>query len=181
MRVLVIRMMGLGDVACIGLPGLRMLRRAHPEAAFSFMTFAAGGEIIQLESGLEHVYVVPPQDWPKDFSAASRSFFDWGKLIAAEKFDLIYNLDTWFMPCFLARLLLDGGSPVQGNFIRWPVKQFLELARAPGFDSSLLSQTPFFMASTFPGMAHWNTLPWWKVFPCAEGYPLFYLSHCCGL
>ncbi len=179
MRILVIRLMGLGDVACIGLPAARLLKRLHPDAEITVLTYAAGGTLLALAPDLDRVWTIPPEDWPDRFDQMIAPVLKWARQISEAQFDVIYNFDTWFMPCFLARMLKDGGLPVQGNFLRFAAREFADAALAGKVAPEVASKPGLYLDSTFPAMTDFSA-NWWQRFPVSGGYPEFYLQHCCG-
>ncbi|MFH0925225.1 MAG: hypothetical protein V1872_06275 [bacterium] len=179
-KILVIRLMGLGDVACIGLPGLRLLRLTYPHAKFSFLTYASAGEIIQLEQGLEDILVLSPKDWPDNFEEAVNSFTKIGTGIIKRRYDLVYNLDTWFMPCFLTRFLKDNGIMVKGNYLNKSIKELLEQAGNGKLTNDFFFFSRAYIESTFPAIDAWHSGPWWKR-EDTPSYPEYYLNHCCNI
>jgi len=174
-------MLGLGDVFCIGIPALRLLRKQWPDAQFGFLTFASGGEAIALEPGLDDVIVLPKGGWPNDILPAIGAFAALAEKIVAARYNVVYNLDTWFMPCFMARLLKDAGMDLRGNFTRCSVR---DLAHRAATGTLLADDVRFpvrYMDSTFPNMPAWHSGPWWQTHPGAGAYPSFYINHCCGI
>lgn len=181
MKILVIRMLGFGDVLCIGLAGLRRLRARHPDARFSFLTYAAGREIIELEPGLETIYTVPREDWPDEFARALPRFVAWADRVARAGFDVIYNLDTWFMPCLMTRMLRDAGADARGNFTRYSLAELGARMREGDLPEGFATHHKHYLDSDFPHVQNFYAGPWWETFPDPGAYPRFYLEHCCGL
>jgi ADP-heptose:LPS heptosyltransferase len=178
MKILIIRMMGLGDVASILVPAVTLYRKKYPNAHICVLTYEAGGEIMELHPGVDQVMSITKGQWPEDLLPATREFMRIGQLISAEQFDLIANLDTWFMPCFLARALRDVGFTVEGNYINRPVEDVLRKAADGVLSQSFFEKPAQYMESSFQNMYQW-TVPWWQKFP-GMGYPAFYLQKCCG-
>lgn len=179
MKILLSRMMGLGDVACVGVPAARLLKRRHPEAELSYLAFRAGPEIAALAPEIDKIVAVRNEEWPDDLFAAAAAFTQLGDRIVHEGYDLFYNLDTWFMPCFLARLLKDAGARVRGNYLSRPALEVLHQAAADPESVAHYAEYPErFLASSFPNMSDWCAGPWWKTRDVS--YPEFYLKHCCG-
>ena len=178
MKILIIRFMGLGDIASILLPAVRLVRQQAPDAEIDVLTYGAGVELMQLVEDLHAVLGVEPEQWPGDLVPAMQSFSRIADLVAAQGYERIINLDTWFMPCFLARLLLDAGLPLEGNYINHPVAHFISLLQTGQLSQSYFEGTAF-LASSYPAMAQWCA-PWWTQGE-THSYPEFYLNHCCGL
>lgn len=179
MRILVIRLLGLGDVASILVPAVRYLRQRHPGADVDVLTFGPGVELMALVPEVRDVLAVGKEQWPEDIHAAIAHFLGVAQLVAGRNYDRIVNLDTWFMPCLLARFLRDAGAPVEGNVINLPAAVFLELLRVRALDGRYFLSPGNYLESSYPGMADWTT-PWWDRFPDAPAYPEFFLRHACG-
>lgn len=179
MKTLVMRFMGLGDVAAILVPAVKLIRKSSPDALVDVLSYGAGVELVRMMEGVHAVLTVTPEQWPDNLLPAMESFRGIAEVILTQGYDRIVNLDTWFMPCFLARLLKDAGCKVEGNHLKDSIADFV--AKLNGRQ---LSQAYFepdnYLASSFPRIADWNT-PWWDIFPDAGSYPEFYLRHCCGL
>lgn len=178
-KILIIRLIGLGDVASILVPAVRLVRRAEPDAQIDVLTYKAGVEIMSLCKDVTHVLSISEGQWPRDLLPATQSFMDVAKVIAMRGYDRIISLDTWFMPCFLARVLKDIGMNVEGNAIDMPVADFFEKLHSGQLTSDYFQHTNF-MASSYPRMADWQTA-WWLKPHASAHYPEFYLKHCCGL
>jgi len=180
MKVLLIRAMGLGDVASILVPAVRIWREARPDARIDVLTWGAGRDLMELVPGVDRVHAIAPEDWPDDLYAAVPRFAALAERIAREGYDEVVNLDTWFMVCVLARILEQVGIPVRGNTISMRVAELLARARDGSLTQAYFDEPAQYLRSTFPGMRDW-TSAWWQRFPDAGAYPDFYLSHCCGL
>lgn len=178
MKILIIRMMGFGDVASILIPAVKIMHQQYTEATVDVLTYGAGVELMTLVPAVNSVLSVSPEQWPGDIDKAIPCFMDIAQVVISQKYDLIINLDTWFMPCFLARVLKDSGANVQGNFIDYSVEALLYKIERNTFTQSYFQTTNNFLASTYPNMADWTT-PWWNQYPNTS-YPEFYLQHCCG-
>ena len=179
-KILLIRMLGLGDVTCIGIPALRHLQRQFPEAEFHFLTYAAGEEVIKLAEPKVKTMSLKKGQWPDDILAAMEAFLGLAEQIVGEAYSLIVNLDTWFMPCFLARFLKDAGEPVEGNLISMPVSTLLEDFQSQTLQPDYVNNPEQYMQSSWFSMVRWHT-PWWlSGFVPDNGYPEFYLRSCCG-
>lgn len=180
MRILVIRMTGLGDVASILIPATRLLQQQHPEASISALTYGAGCELMALAPGISTILDVTPEHWPDEFDFAVQNFMDIAEFIAAQQFDQIINLDTAFMPCFLARVLKDLKLDLAGNYINLSIHDLFQKLSQRELDQSYFQEPAKYLSSSFPHMADW-TIPWWLKYSDTDAYPGFYLNHCCGL
>jgi ADP-heptose:LPS heptosyltransferase len=178
-KILLIRLMGLGDVASILIPAVRLVARQHPGARIHVLTHGAGGELMALVPGAEQVHVIAPHQWPGDIGPAVQSFLNIAEQIAAQGFDRVINLDTWFMPCFLATVLQELGLDVQGNTIGLPTRELFRRWQARELSQQFFEQPAHYLHSSFPRMSDW-TIAWWDKYPDAGAYPDFYLRHCCG-
>lgn len=180
MRILLIRMMGLGDVAAILVPAARLIRRRFPAARIEAMTFAAGIEVMARVAEIDAVLPVSRAQWPDSLPEAMRSAAALAAGIAGGGYDRVINFDTWFFPCFLARLVMEAGVTVEGNYARLPTRVFLDQLAAGRLTQTYFGDQGGHAASTFPHMADW-AMPWWDRFPAWPAYPHFFLGHCCGL
>jgi len=55
MKILVIRMMGLGDVASILIPAVKLIRAQNPSAKISVLTYQAGVELMEIIPSIDIV------------------------------------------------------------------------------------------------------------------------------
>lgn len=172
-------MMGLGDVASILVPALKLIREQHPGATTDVLTYEAGSQLMELMPEVNKVLAVSREQWPDDLGPAIQSFINIAEVVAVQQYDLIINLDTWFMPCFLARLMQDSGLPVEGNYLNQPVEAFFNELNNNTLTQNYFSEPQRYLDSSFPHMQDW-LLPWWEKYSDAGGYPEFYLRHCCG-
>ena len=172
-------MLGLGDVAAIGVPAARILRSRHLDSELSFLTLGAGEEVMSLVAEVDSVISITKEDWPDQLLPAIESFTRLAERIIRMRFEVIYNFDTWFMPCLLARILADNGVEVRGNRLRWSASEVLDSADAGTFRQEHASLPTEYLASSFPNMVDWSTR-WWEADPTAGPYPRYYLQHCCG-
>lgn len=177
-KILITRLVGLGDVASILIPAVGFIRAAHPESRIDVLTYQAGIELMSLHGGVGDVLGISEEQWPRDVIPATQSFLEIAKLIALRGYDRIVCLDTWFMPCFLARVLKDIGMTVEGNHIDRPVAEFFEQLHGGRLPADYFQHTNY-LASTYPAMADWQK-PWWLGPHGHTHYPDFYLRHCCG-
>jgi ADP-heptose:LPS heptosyltransferase len=181
MKILVIRLMGLGDVASILVPAIKLIRRQLPAATIDAMTYGVGADLVRLLPEVGEVLAISPQEWPDDVIAAITSFAGIADKVRARNYDLVVNLDTWFMPCFLARVLKEAGSNVLGNYLNDPVSTFLERLYKGDLTQEFFENPSLYMDSSFPRMADWHRIRWWEDYDGANGYPEYYLNHCCEL
>lgn len=179
-KILVVRLLGLGDVTCIGIPGSRYIEKQFPDAEITFLTHGVGKDIINLANPNMSVINIEKGDWPDDLIPAMQTFLLLARDIIGQEFDLIINLDTWFMPCLMTRFLKDAGVPVQGNYLNISIEQLLQRGGAQQLNQEYVHDPAKYMASTFSNMSAWHK-PWWLEEPLPElGYPEFYLKSCCG-
>lgn len=172
-------MMGLGDVASILVPGLRLIHKRYPGAITDVLTYEAGNQIMELVPEVNKILAISREQWPDDLGPAIESFINIAEVVAVQQYDLIINLDTWFMPCFMARLMQDSGLPVEGNYLNQPVETFFNDLNNNTLTQSYFTEPQRYLDSSFPHMQDW-LLPWWEKYSDAGGYPEFYLHHCCG-
>lgn len=177
MKILLIRLMGLGDVASILIPAAYIYRQLYPSASITALSYQAGEELMRLHPEVDDVIGIGKAEWPDDLMPAVKQFMRLGESIAAQQFDLIVNLDTWFMPCFMTRALRDTGFETEGNYLKQGVESFLQIALKGEITQTFFERPGEYMESTFPRMAKWHQ-PWWKQAP-ATSYPDFYLRTCC--
>ena len=180
-KVLLIRMLSSADVCAIGLPVLRYFQKNNPQAEIHFLTFGDGAELIRLAEPNVIIHHVTQQQWPDNFFLAMESFLGLAEEIVGENYSQIINLDTTFMPCFLARFLADAGEPVSGNYLNMSVQQLIQQFQDKSLQAEYVNSPQAFMASSFVNMHKWFGR-WWQYDAEYEGgYPEFYLTKCCGL
>lgn len=179
-KILLIRMLGLGDVTCIGVPALRYFKSKFPEAEISVLTFAAGREVFELAEPGVNIIALEKHEWPDNIIPAMEAFLGLAEKIVGEEFEQIVNLDTWFMPCFLTRFLKDAGESVIGNFMSISVQELLDKFQNQTLQPEYVNDPAEYMHSTFFCMERWHQ-PWWlgEYLP-SGGYPEFYLRSCCS-
>lgn len=179
-KVLLIRMLGLGDVTSIGIPALRYFKSRFPEAEISVLTFAAGREVFELAEPGINIIALEKHEWPENIIPAMETFLGLAEKIVGEGFEQIINLDTWFMPCFLTRFLKDAGESVIGNFMSISVQELLDKFQTQTLQPEYVNDPAQYMQSTFFCMERWHQ-PWWlgEHLP-SGGYPEFYLRSCCS-
>jgi len=178
LKILIIRLMGFGDVASILIPAVNMIHQKHPHATIDVLTYGAGVELMSLVPTVNAVLAVSAEQWPSDIDKALPSFMDIAQVVIEQNYDLIINLDTWFMPCFLTRVLKDFGANVQGNFINYAVDALIHKIQSNTLTQAYFQTPNLYLASTYANMVDWST-PWWNQYP-DTAYPEFYLQHCCG-
>ena len=176
MRILLIRMMGFGDVASILVPAIKIIKKHHPDAQIDVLTFGAGYELISLINEVNKVVEVKKEQWPDNLFSAIESFTSIAESIAAQDYDKIINYDTWFMPCFLAQCLKELKQLVEGNTLKLSVSGLLQKIQDRQVTQHFFESPIEYMDSTFKLMEGWH-IPWWEKYQMA--YPQFYLNHCC--
>lgn len=179
-KVLIIRMLGLGDVTCIGIPAVRYVKERIPDAEIHFLTFAAGKDVIRLAEPDVKVFGLDKGEWPDELLLAMETFLGLAETIVGEGYQQIINLDTWFMPCFLARFLKDAGEPVEGNLMGISVAELIEQFQSHTLKPEFVNEPAAYMQSTWFSMHRWNSLWWESGLAPSGGYPEFYLKTCCG-
>lgn len=178
MKVLIIRLVGLGDVASILLPAVKILHADIPQANIDVMTFGAGVELMTLAPEVNAILAVTQEQWPGDMHEATASFMSIANVVMQQKYDLVINLDTWFMPCFLAKVLKESGLNVQGNTINLSIDDLAQQVQSQELVQEYFQSPSLYLASSYPNMPDW-TQPWWERHKDVP-YPEFYLNHCCG-
>lgn len=179
-KILIIRMLGLGDVTCIGIPAIRHFKAKFPDAEIHFLTYAAGEEIISLAEPKVKIKSLEKGAWPDDFLPAIEAFLGLAEDIVGEAYTQIVNLDTWFMPCFLSRFLKDVGEPVIGNYLGMSLQQLLNEFQAQTLKAEYVNDPSEYIESSFFSMPRWHS-PWWEFGTVPDyGYPEFFLRFCCG-
>lgn len=171
-------MMGFGDVASILIPAVKIIHRQYPKSAIHVLTFGAGVELMSLVPEVDTVLAVAAEQWPGDIDKAISSFMGVADIVVSQHYDLIINLDTWFMPCFLARVLKDFGLDIQGNYINLSIDNLFHKIQSNSITQAYFQSPNLYLDSSYPDMADWTT-PWWNRYPDIA-YPEFYLQHCCG-
>ena len=179
MNVLIIRLLGLGDVANILIPAARMIKAKDPSNSVDVLTFGAGVELADLCPEISDVLAVGKEQWPDDPLKAITSFSSLAFFLTQREYDHIYCLDTWFMPCFLATYLREIGLNVQGNFVSKSTAEITQNIITGGADPSYFKGTNF-LESTFENMRCWRG-EWWETFTEFENYARFFLLHCCSM
>ena len=182
MKILLMRLMGLGDVASILVPAARIYRQNYPASQIDVLTYDAGVEVMSLVNEVDGILAVEKSQWPASLPEALTCFWGLGEQIAGRGYDLVVNLDTWFMPCVLARILKDVGICLEGNYLNDSLPEFLQKLNNQEFTQDYFQNQSCYLASTYPHMSDWWSRAWWledRRWP--NGYPAYYLAHCCGL
>ena len=179
MKILIIRLLGLGDVASILIPAARMIKAENPSNTVDVLTYAAGVELADLCPEIRDVLAVEKEQWPDDPVKAITSFSSIAFFLTQREYDQIYCIDTWFMPCFLATYLKEIGLNVRGNFISKGTQEITQSVISGAADPSYFKESNF-LESTFKNMDSWKG-EWWNTFTEYENYARFFLLHCCSL
>ncbi|MEG3766895.1 hypothetical protein, partial [Alteromonas sp. 14N.309.X.WAT.G.H12] len=179
-KILIIRMLGLGDVTCVGIPAIRHIKQKYPNGQIHLLTYAAGKDIIALAEPDVQIMALEKGAWPENIVNAMQTFLGLAETILGEEYTQIINLDTWFMPCFLARFLKDAGEPVVGNTMSMSVAELVDKFQHQTLKADYVNVPEHYMQSTWLSMAQWHS-PWWENGVSVQGgYPEFYLRRCCG-
>jgi hypothetical protein len=178
-RILLIRMLSAKDTATIGVAALRHFQIKFPDSHIDFLTFGAGADIIHLVDPNVETITLPAHAWPNDLLVAIEAFLGLAETIIPNEYMQIVNLDTAFMPCFLARFLHDAGENVAGNMLNISVQTLLNQFQDQTLQPDFVQSTERYMQSTFHGMARLHS-QWWNTQQFDAGYTEFYLRECCG-
>ncbi len=179
-RILLIRMHDSSDVVAIGVPAVRYFQQLFPNTELVLLTYGAQTDFIRLAEPNLKVMELPSEPWPDNIIPAMEYFVGLaGKVIEGE-YTQIINLDTSFMPCFMARFLKDAGEPVAGNYIDMSVEQLLTEFQTQTLSPDYVNKWQNYLQSTFSGMSKWRNMWWQSGIEPENGYPEFYLRHCCG-
>jgi ADP-heptose:LPS heptosyltransferase len=87
MKILLIRMMGLGDVASILIPAVKLVHRHYLQSSIHVLTYAAGNELMELVPEVDTVLAVTPEQWPSDLDSAIQSFMDIADRVVLHRYD----------------------------------------------------------------------------------------------
>lgn len=179
-KILLIRMAEQGDAIAIGLPAARYFQKRYPKAQITVLTY--GDSTVFFEKGVPQVNLMqlPQGAWPDNIVAAMETFLGLAEDVVAENFSLIVNLDTAFMPCFLARFLKDAGEPVEGNFLSYPIAELIDALQQETLAAEKVSDPETYLQSTWLTFGQWFTQWWNTEYPPVQGYPEYYLKRCCG-
>lgn len=179
-KILIVRMLEVGEVASIGIPVIRHIRRKNPEAELHFLTYAKGADIIALAEPNVKLLNLEAGQWPDNILQAMETFLGIAEDIIGQAYSQILNFDTAFMPCFLTRFLKDAGEPVHGNYMNCSVQVLIDQLQSQTLRAEFVNDSAEYLSSTFFGMARWHT-EWWTGENVPEhGYPEYYLKLCCG-
>lgn len=170
-----------GDVLAIGLPAVRYFRKRYPNAQITVLTYGDSGQFFDLGTPQVNVMKLAQGRWPDNIVAAMETFLGLAEEVVAENFSLIVNLDTAFMPCFLARFLKDAGEPVEGNFLSYPVAELINELQQETLKPEKVSDAETYLQSTWLTFGQWFTQWWNTEAPPPQGYPEYFLKRCCGL
>lgn len=179
-KILVIRMLELGDVLAVAVPLLRHLSIQRPSAELHCLTYGKGQEIINVAVPKAKIMCLEQDQWPDNILQAMEVFLGLAEDMIGQAFSKIINLDTSFMACFLARFLKDAGEPVVGNYLSISIPELIDQIQQQTLQQDYVHNESLFMSSTFYGMDRWHRA-WWeeRLLPDC-GYAEFYLKHCCG-
>lgn len=178
--ILLIRMLEVGDVASIALPAARYLEKHHPDSQLQVLTHGEGLALFQLAMPNVPVLHLENHFWPDNILQAMEAFLGLAEQIIGQDFKQIVNLDTAFMPCFLARFLKDAGEPVTGNMLSISVAELIDQIQNQSLQADYVNDYRQYMQSSYFGMYKWQT-PWWESGNLPDhGYSEFYLRQCCG-
>ncbi|MDO6691748.1 hypothetical protein Q4574_00565 [Aliiglaciecola sp. 3_MG-2023] len=179
-KILVIRMLEMGDVASIAVPTVRQLQQQNPNTEIYCLTHGLGAEVLKLATPSAKLLTLPKHYWPDNILQSLEAFLGLAETIIEIGFEQIINLDTAFMPCVLARFLKDAGEPVQGNYLNVPLQQLIEQIQNQSLQPEYVNNAAEYMQSSFMGMSRWHS-QWWISDNLPDGgYPEFYLTRCCG-
>ena len=179
-KILLIRMLKAGDVACIGVPALRFFKQKFPNAEVHFLTYGEGADIIKLAEADTKLISLPAEQWPNELLPAMEAFLGLAEQVVGEGYEQIINLDTAFMPCFLARFLKDAGENLSGNLLNISIGQLIEQFQQQTLEPEYVSHISQYMDSTFFSMSRWQSNWWESAYLPDNGYPEFYLHNCCS-
>lgn len=178
MKILVIRLLGLGDIANILIPAVRMIKEEDPLSSVDALVFGSGVELAELCPEIDNVLGVEKAQWPNDPLSAIASFSSIALFLIQRNYDKIICIDTWFMPCYLATFLREAGQNVQGNFISQSTEAVSQDIINGKADPDYFKSTNF-LVSSFNNMNDWKG-KWWESNHDYDHYALFYLQHCCS-
>lgn len=179
-KILIILMQELSEVIAEGVPAVRYIQSRYPDSELHFLTYDQGEEIIRLAHPEVVVNSLKKGQWPDNILQAMETFLGLAEDIIGQGYSKIINLDTWFMPCFLARFLKDAGEPLDGNLLSISVQELIDQIQSQTLQTEYVHDASRYMSSTWFSMARWHT-PWWEgAFTPDNGYPEFYLRSCCG-
>lgn len=179
-NILIIRMADKGDVLSVGLPAVRFFQKKYPAAKVSVLTYGDCAQFFNLGTPDVNVISLEQNTWPENIISAMEVFLGLAEQIIGEGFTKIVNLDTAFMPCFLARFLKDAGQPVEGNLLSLSVDELITGLQQESLAPELVNNPESYINSTWFGFSQWYSR-WWETDDLPDrGYCEFYLSRCCG-
>ncbi|WP_111976542.1 glycosyltransferase family 9 protein [Algibacillus agarilyticus] len=179
-KILLIRMLSLGEIASVAVPALRYLQQTRPDSEITVLTYGAGEKIIKLAEPTVQVSALLDGFWPDEFLPAMETFLGLAEDILAVEYDEVINLDTAFMPCFLARFLKDAGEKVTGNILSMSVQSLIADFQTQALQPEFVQEQSLYLESTYFTMATWHTQWWQGAYLPDGGYPEYYLSRSCG-
>ncbi len=179
-KILLVRMAETADVLSIGIPALRFVREQSPDAEIHMLTHGSGVEVFNLAEPGVRVIHLPGHHWPDDILQGMEAFIGLAETIVGENYSQIINLDTAFLPCFLARFLKDAGEPVAGNYLSKSVAELVDGIKLQTLSADYVNQQQNYLQSSWLSMQQWNTEWWRHGQPPEFGYAEFYLKKCCG-
>ncbi|NCP65379.1 MAG: hypothetical protein GW836_12110 [Paraglaciecola sp.] len=177
-KILLIKMLSAADVGAIGVPALRFFKQQFGQAELQVLTFGGGAELLQLAEPQVRLHIL--EHWPDDFFLAMETFLGLAEQIIGEGYQQIINLDTAFMPCFLARFLKDAGEPISGNYLSISIQALLDKVQDKSLQADYVNVSANYLQSSFFGMSRWHSRWWESQYLPDGGYPEFYLRQCCG-
>lgn len=180
-KILLIRMLSIKDTATIGVAALRHFQDKFPDGQIDFLTFGDGAEIIRLAAPEINVFTLPDNAWPHDLLVSMQAFLGLAEDIIPQEYNQIVNLDTAFMPCFLARFLRDAGEQVVGNILNISIQTLIDKFHDKSLQPEYVQSTDRYMQSTFSGMTRLASRWWEGEYSPDGGFTEFYLRTCCGL
>ncbi|QHJ13570.1 hypothetical protein FX988_03836 [Paraglaciecola mesophila] len=179
-RILLIRMLSVKDTATIGVAALRHFRQTFPDSHIDFLTFGDGVDIIKIIDPDITTISLPAHAWPNDLLVAIEAFLGLAEKIIPNQYSQIVNLDTAFMPCFLARFLHDAGENVAGNMLNISVHSLFSQFKEQSLKPEFVQSTEYYMQSSFSGMNRLHSRWWDTQQQFDAGFTEFYLRECCG-
>lgn len=179
-RILLIRMLSVKDTATIGAAALRHFRQTFPHSHIDFLTFGDGVDIIKMIDPDITIFSLPAHAWPNDLLVAIEAFLGLAEKIIPNQYSQIVNLDTAFMPCFLARFLHDAGENVAGNMLNISVHSLFSQFKEQSLKPDFVQSTEYYMQSSFSGMSRLHSRWWDTQQQFDAGFTEFYLRECCG-
>ncbi|MEW9797583.1 hypothetical protein [Alteromonas sp. CYL-A6] len=168
------------DVLSIGVPALRFVRDNAPGAEVHVLTHGDGVRIMQLAEPSVPLRQLSGGNWPDDFLQGMEAFLDTAEGIINEGYTQIINLDTAFLPCFLARFLKDAGQTVAGNWLSMAVPDLIDAIQRQTLTADFVNSAENYLQSSWLSMHQWHTEWWANMTPPDYGYAEFYLRRCCG-